>query len=509
MFFGPPPEASDSGTFGSGLDDDRHLHLSSYVEALTCVLQYSSSSVAPPAAMAIEQVLVHVISTFPRLPKQYHRFSLVALRDVLGRKSRDLMPGLVPGVVYQGVIQSCSYPIVTKTEEELLESVEKIVSVDSFFPLWCGLMEVSQGNELQEIVFNSFMDACLKILDKLDFSIRNDEQEREGEQSDVEMETRANKAKDFTVMANLVKLFGKFVSSSPPSLFEGWMEPVGTRLVELATKFPEVSGFYRLFAACLHAGERSRFFLLRDRRRSPAALRSFSSFLRESLGRCRAFEDELLLSCLVMCLDAPLALAEAAGMDSYAAPLERVFGRYGGRNTALVHRAIGFLEKARRDLGGEKTSSLVRQLIPSMKNFLYVSEVNVREERDDGDGDSERDLASRRKRRGRKKKIDLQIEESDFERAQKRMMLFLGQLEMEVLVTSLLPSREECGAQLTAPSPARSLSFDLPFHDVNVSVTLDDLLPRILHLCRESASRKGRVAACEALHSIVLLIIGR
>ncbi len=63
--------------------------------------------------------------------------------------------------------------------------------------------------------------------------------------------------------------------------------------------------------------------------------------------------------------------------------------------------------------------------------------------------------------------------------------------------------------RLTALNPSRSLTVDLPFSDVLVSVSLDDLLPRVLHLCKESADRKTRVAACEALNSIVLMIIGR
>ncbi len=85
----------------------------------------------------------------------------MALRDALGKDlSKGALGGLVPSVAYQGIIQSCSYPIVTKTEEELLLGQDRITSVDSFFPLWCGLVQVCQDDwELQEAVFSSVVDA--------------------------------------------------------------------------------------------------------------------------------------------------------------------------------------------------------------------------------------------------------------------------------------------------------------------------------------------------------------
>ncbi len=104
---------------------------------------------------------------------------------------------------------------------------------------------------------------------------------------------------------------------------------------------PEVSGFYRLFATCLRGAEKTKYFSdddSEDKKTSSSSFRSFSSFVRDSLRRCRSFEDELLLSCLTMCLEVPPSLAREAGMSAYAPPLERVFRRYGGRNLTLVNR---------------------------------------------------------------------------------------------------------------------------------------------------------------------------
>ena len=83
VFFGPPPSSSSSSSSngegeyqGGGGGDDRALHLPSYVEALTCVVRHSPS-VSPAAAAAFERIVVHLVATFPRLPKQYHRWNFV------------------------------------------------------------------------------------------------------------------------------------------------------------------------------------------------------------------------------------------------------------------------------------------------------------------------------------------------------------------------------------------------------------------------------------------------
>ncbi len=73
-------------------------------------------------------------------------------------------------------------------------------------------------------------------MEKLDFTVKDDDAHEEEQEQAGLVHSFATRAKDFTVMANLVKLFEKFVSSSPPSLFRRWVEPVSNRLVRLAAR---------------------------------------------------------------------------------------------------------------------------------------------------------------------------------------------------------------------------------------------------------------------------------
>ncbi len=495
LFFGSLNSNSDD--FDGA--DDRHLHLSSYLEALTCVLR-CAPCLTPASAAAVQRLLAHAVSTFPRLPEQYRRFSLIAVRDAFSAAER-LTPGMTGELVYQGVVQSCSYPVVTKTEEEVLETAatESMVSVDSFFPLWHGLVNICSGNQ-QEVLCAAFVESCLAVLEKLDFTFKQEKDEREEDELEV------SKVKDFTIMANLVRLFDSVASKFPSSMFCEWAESFALRVVRLSTRFPHVSGCYSLFSTFLEAARGTDYFASRCQ---PPALRTLSSFVRDTLQRSSEYDGELLLSCLAMCIKAPTALADAAGLSAYSEPLERLFRRLAGRNLGLVEAAVRFLEAVKENVDGELINALLEQLMPSIKAFLHVDQT-------DGGFDEVGDLehantkraTTRRSRRKKGRNLTSPAEISDFERIRKRLLLFLGRLEMGVLV-SLAPSKQERGKRLTALDPERSLWFDVPFQDGKARISLDDLMPRVLKLCIECSVRKTRVAACEALHAIVLLLIGR
>ena len=68
-------------------------------------------------------------------------------------------------------------------------------------------------------------------------------------------------------------------------------------------------------------------------------------------------------------------------------------------------------------------------------------------------------------------------------------------------------SSSEPGSVMRWDSVSRIL-FEFPFRDVKIDVHLDTLLPRLAELAEHGADRQAKVAAAEALHSIVLHMIG-
>ena len=69
-------------------------------------------------------------------------------------------------------MESCSHPIVTKSEEESLDFGETIVSVKSFFPFWIGILKFSEDTKLESSLFDVVMSAIITVIEKLDFTVK-------------------------------------------------------------------------------------------------------------------------------------------------------------------------------------------------------------------------------------------------------------------------------------------------------------------------------------------------
>jgi len=483
------PSADQREGFGR---DDVALHMPSYLEALTCVLAHAES-VPANAAFDVERLMVHAVATFPRLPEQYHGFSVGAVRNALDVCCRRLPPASINNVVYQGIVRSCSYPIVTKRDEDLLQALPNLVSVESFVPFWKRLLSSGDENELRKVLFGLTMSSALQILTALDFSLT-----KKNDEVDDLTDPEAVKVKDFTVGANLVKLC-QSVMFVNVELLEDWFDSIVAAVKRVTAKFPHVSSFYALLSGAIQSVEKSGFFEKRF-----LDLQPLRTLLAESLTRCGSFDHaELRTACLEMCLSVPSNVVAVSILPLYCHPLETVF-RQGGRNLNLANKAINFLKKLNGQYANEDgMKNLLERLLPIMKAFLSVGASGVATEAEQSQA------LSRSKRKGKKKKnFSSSYEESEIEKTQRSLLLFLGTLDMDVL-QGLIPNKEEIGKSLAAVNVTRSLSFIVPFPDVNVDIFLDDLVPRILHLCSKSQDRKIRVAACEALHSLILLLIGR
>jgi DNA-dependent protein kinase catalytic subunit len=71
---------------------------------------------------------------------------------------------------------------------------------------------------------------------------------------------QANCAKDFVIFQNLTEFWQLFLPEIRPDLFGRWTYVIGKTLIELSERHPLVSGFYKMFAACLQVSQNTSFF---------------------------------------------------------------------------------------------------------------------------------------------------------------------------------------------------------------------------------------------------------
>ena len=61
------------------------------------------------------------------------------------------------------MIQTCSHPVVSESDDLLSIDVDNVVSTKSFFPFWDSVLTKSDA-------FDAFVDAVVRIVEKLDLS---------------------------------------------------------------------------------------------------------------------------------------------------------------------------------------------------------------------------------------------------------------------------------------------------------------------------------------------------
>ncbi|XP_056017774.1 DNA-dependent protein kinase catalytic subunit-like isoform X2 [Ostrea edulis] len=88
-----------------------------------------------------------------------------------------------------------------------------------------------------------------------------------------------------------------------------------------------------------------------------------------------------------------------------------------------------------------------------------------------------------------------------------RVMTYLGKLGGGVN-HALLTGSDVC-EEAIAWDTEQHLRFDVPFVDMKPQIYFDPFLPRIVELATKSGDRQTKVAACELLHSLILLCVGR
>lgn len=56
--------------------------------------------------------------------------------------------------------------------------------------------------------------------------------------------------------------------------------------------------------------------------------------------------------------------------------------------------------------------------------------------------------------------------------------------------------------------PEKRLKFSLPLYNKKIDIYLDSCLPRIVDLAQNANKKEIRIAACEFLHALIILMIG-
>ncbi|KAJ3289778.1 hypothetical protein HK104_007244 [Borealophlyctis nickersoniae] len=342
---------------------------------------------------------------------------------------------------------------------------------------------------------------------------------------------RAENPKDFAIFVNFVDFCQAFLPRVRQKDFVRWIHIVGEEWVRQSSKYPLVSGFYKLVGLCLHICQSVGYFdevikpglgasregleeELRDTATGPqkSSYVLFTKYIREIAIRMHQYKDDLLASCLRLVLSSPRELISVADIVQ---PMQIAL-KLGLSYPPLAVIALDALEGWTADGVGKEVEEACEKILPGLADYLML--------------DSDAGLELVQSAGGKKAKSGVKTAPKPFSIAglakgnrnaglisegsttsaqlrdiRLRIVRLLGSLGG---VNHLVVGAPE-GADLIAWDMENRIRFDVPFKELNVSIYLDDILPRVMEVAENSADRKAKVAASELLHATVLLMIGR
>ncbi|KAF9965129.1 hypothetical protein BGZ70_005357 [Mortierella alpina] len=336
---------------------------------------------------------------------------------------------------------------------------------------------------------------------------------------------QANCAKDFIIFQNLTEFWQIFLPEIRPYLFARWAFVIGDTLIDLSARHPLVSGFYKMFATCLQvcqsislfaeAGKADSYIKAEDElvdHQRTAAL--FSKYIREVLARLEQYKDDLLASCLHLVLSSPSALTNST---SIIAPIQLAL-KLGLGYFPLASIGLDAIERWIDIVSGDQ-DTWFGQVLPPLNDYLMVQITSV-DEKDDADTYA---VKSRRRTPSRsqtykavaKRAFLLTSAEQvqSLRDLQLRILKLLGRQagHNKLILEGQLSQQDgakKVSSDLLAWDPEPRVKLKIPFQEMKTELQLDEMLPRIVDLAENSLNRQIKIASCELLHSLVILMIG-
>ncbi|XP_064478548.1 DNA-dependent protein kinase catalytic subunit-like [Ornithodoros turicata] len=512
------------------LEDNLPL-LMSFQEATASILQCARQ--VPGSQLAsLEKLTVLQIQNFPFVPENLTWKYCKSLACVL-LFLQPLAPSSVSQIVYQGVIRTCSHPIAADVEAADDGgsvpgfSDPRKVTYKRYLHLWNYLLDAVHIKELNQLdvplearhkfvaaVYDALVSAVMEIISKLNLSVKKKAEVMEVDgvanlDADPVKGAEATCPYDFNIFINLVDFFRDTFTTKCLEHFCKWTYVMIRRFIELSTKNPLVSGFYKALTACLSVCAET-FYFEKSSEEPRSCLKLVSKFTREVLARFQQFQDDLLVACLDLILHLPAEVVEA---DARAlVPAFRVALQQGLSYLPLARSAVKALKVWEKRLPSELVAECFRNILPCLKPYLALGVRN-----DSGECVAPQPVAKRQSR----KKIALKVlykkseelkklQQTELETVQLDILGFLGSLagDKRAALLSDLEAEMSKAAIAWDSNTREHLVFALPFVDVKAEIALDAFLPRVAELARFASRRQTKVASCELLHSLVLYMIG-
>ncbi|XP_055968392.1 DNA-dependent protein kinase catalytic subunit [Sorex fumeus] len=540
--------------------EDHVYQMPSFLQSIASVLLHLDT-VPELYTPVLEHLMVVQIDSFPQYSPKMQSVccrNIVKIFLALAQKGPVLW-NCISTVVHQGLIRICSKPVILQqgaesesedarasgevrtgkwkvpTYKDYLGLFRSLLScdqmMDSFLADEAFLVNFSLQN-LSHLLYDEFVKSILKLVEKLDLTLekqnvggQEDENGAPGllviPTSDPAAYLQPVKPKDFSAFINLVEFCREILPEKHVEFFAPWVYSFAYELVLQSTRFPLVSGFYKLLSVAVRNTKKIKYFegvspksqkqSSEDPEKS-SCFALFAKFGKEVSVKMKQYKDELLASCLTFVLTLPHDII-ALDIRAYVPALQMAF-KLGLSYTPLAEVGLNALEEWSLYICKSVIQPYYKDILPSLDGYLKISTLS-----EDTQETLQAPALARAAQKGfnkvvlkhlKRSKAVSSSEELSLQEIRLRVVKLLGSLGGQVNKNLLTAATsDEMMKKYMAWDREKKLSFAVPFLEMKPVIYLDTFLPRLTELALSASDRQTKVAACELLHSVVVFMLGK
>ncbi|CAO3615261.1 unnamed protein product [Cunninghamella echinulata] len=542
--------------------DKEARHLPSFIRAYTLFSQQYDEIPPPLLSILFKMVNVFVqkynkLSLYTRKPGVKAIQSLI---EMIYLKGEGHLRSFLNNFLYNLLICTCKDNFIErdpfKDDDQQHDNNELIYIWQFIFNYNYFRYDEEKNSSLHIILYDEFLKTVLRVIKSLNLDIIKVNQ-KDDENIDSAITTSTNienntidygnalaqnlepvNQKDFILFHNLVEFWCAIVPQLDNRRLADWIYTASTTLIQDSLQKPLVSGFYRMLAVILNAIDQLKLFVGYKKKYGDLDSQNFMKtnndevyfifydYLHQLWYRMKQFKDELLASCLKLILASPI---EFFDIEQLVNPLQTAI-RFGLSYHPMIMLALNTLESlfspdssSFREI--QDNTKLLDSLLPLFNDYL-MKDMTAHNDIEFQILPNKYKIPNANKRRSnsihrkitQKEMVVIDNDDSHIELydIQLRIMRFLGRIGgankslLNTSNSSLNDSTHSCTNQthLTSWDSEQRLSIHIPFPNAGVQLSIAELLPHICELSESSPDRKVKVASCEMLHSLVLLMIG-
>lgn len=373
-------------------------------------------------------------------------------------------------------------------QQEITPDQENL-SYKNYLPLWQTLFQVNDiahfdiDETLFLRIFDDFVRTLMNFIDKLNLNLTSEENECF---SNPLLSMKAANETDYRFFVNLTDLYADIFDSIDSVVFQNWIENLFVYFVKASYKHPLISGFYKFIEVMFKKPD----VFNEDESIHQSTRDLIAQYLSDVVELVPTYSGELQLSCINLIFSIPSIFI--SDLTDKLVVVFKIAFHLGLTNLSLAFYALETLENWSKSSGIAFTNEFFTQIVNFLEPYLSSEESSI-------------DMFERGRKKQKNSKDFLLNVDDNLEVFQKKILLFYGSLDSNILLDFVHQKSNITDATWNKKD---LLQCELLYSDCRLEMHYDKFILRIINLTK-SGDRQTKLSACEFLHSMISVILGK